>query len=315
MSTRSEPAARDWPAISVIIPTFRREQVLIDTLLAIQPQLDCADELIVIDQTPVHEPATHATLERMAADGSIRWQRKLKPHRSEAMNYGALLAQGDVLLFLDDDVVPYRTLMQSYRETLADDKVPAMSGQVLQPWNTGPVDQIAATDYRFDFAYSKPCEILPLMGCNFAVRRELYLALGGMDENFSGSNYRDDAEIGYRVFRRSGKKAQFVPEGGVRHLHAGGGVRAFGAKDTWGHIGGSIGEYYFALRCLGPGQAIRLSLRRLLRAPINRQTVKRPWLIPSLLLREMVAWCIALWRALFRRNNYLKDLAYYSHHV
>jgi glycosyltransferase involved in cell wall biosynthesis len=290
--------------VSVVIVTYRREQILIDTIRGVAAQLSESDEILVVDQTAMHERETTDALQRLAAEGAIRWIRRGKPHRCEAMNIAALMAVGDVLLFLDDDVIPHATLVAAHRRAFQDDPtLPATSGQVLQPWHHAPVQQVEGFDVRFDFAYDRPCDVLPLMGCNFAVRRHVYLEIGGMDENFSGSNYRDDAEMGYRIFSRCGRRARFVPAAGLRHIHASGGIRAFGGKDTWGHIGGSIGDYYFALVCLPVPAALKHVTRRLVRAPLNRSTVRRPWRVASLAAREVVALSCAAWRVAWHRRR------------
>jgi GT2 family glycosyltransferase len=302
----------DAPSISVAIPTYRREQVLLDTLRLVLPLLRPGDELLLVDQTPRHEPAVEERLHELAAAGAVRWFRRDKPSVCEAMNAGACLARCEVLLFLDDDVIPAPQLLEAHRHALAaPDAPPAVCGQVLQPWNDGPVERVADFAVGFDAAYDKECDILSLMAGNFAIRRETYLSVGGMDERFFGPSYRLETELSYRIFRRTARKVRFVPQASIRHLQAGGGgSRSFGTKDTWRHIGGCVGDYYFALRCLPPGAALRHCLRRLLRAPINRQTVKRPWLVPSLFLREVVAWAWAVGPAL-GAPKYVRDAAAY----
>jgi GT2 family glycosyltransferase len=300
------------PTISVVIPTYRREQVLLDTLEHVARQLRPGDEVVVVDQTAEHEPATEEALGRLAEAGAVRWYRRAKPHICEAMNAGALLARGEVLLFLDDDVAPAPGLLEAHRAALAAaDAPPAVCGQVLQPWNEGPVDHVRDFAEGFSAAYGRTCDVLALMAGNFAIRRDVYLGLGGMDENFFGACYRLEAELSYRIFRRTGRKVRFLPEASIRHLHAGGGTRAFGHKDTWSGIGGVVGDYYFALRCFSPLRAVGYCLRRVARAPVNRNTLRRPWLIPSLFLREVVAWGWAF-PLLARRNNYVRPLAHYA---
>src|SRR5712692_2433851 len=118
--------------ISVVIPTYRREQVLVDTLDLLAPLLQPGDEILVIDQTPVHESHTEEGLHRLANAGTIRWYRRAKPSQCESMNAAAGLAGGDILLFLDDDVIPFPKLLEAHRSALAAD--PALSatcGQVL----------------------------------------------------------------------------------------------------------------------------------------------------------------------------------------
>lgn len=289
--------------ISVIVPTYKRESVLIETLEKLIRLRKPGDEMIVIDQTPEHEPATTSALERMTADGTVRWYRRSRASQNEAMNIAAMLAQKEILLFLDDDIIPFDGLLEGHREVfLQPNPPPATCGQVLQPWHPVAVDRVMNFDLNFDAAYSQTCEIRALMAGNFAMRRETYLSVGGMDENFFGANYRNDSEIAYRTCAKTGRLIRFVPEAGLRHLLSGGGNRAFGAKDTWGHIGGSIGDYYFALKSLPFQTKIRHVLTRLVRASMNRNTVAHPWLIPSMAAREVVALARACGR--LARNPY-----------
>ena len=55
--------------ITIAIPTYRREQVLVDTiesLLRLEPR---AGELLVVDQTFDHSPAVSASLAKWSASG------------------------------------------------------------------------------------------------------------------------------------------------------------------------------------------------------------------------------------------------------
>jgi glycosyltransferase involved in cell wall biosynthesis len=300
------------PSISVVLPTFERERLLVDTIGAVLPLLKEGDEILVIDQTPEHNAETEAALINWATRNEIRWFRKTRPSQGEAMNAAAWLASGEILLFLDDDILPSSTLLDAHRAAHAKDPaVPAVCGQVLQPWNEYPVPKARNFELGFDTAYAKSAEIISLIGANFSMRRSRFIELGGMDENYRGSNYRNDAELAYRIVNQSKRRIAFVPEAGVRHLLAPGGNRAFGAKDTWGNIGGSIGDYYFALRRLTLAAACWHCLRRLLKEPVNRYTVRRPWLIPWLYIREVVAFGRAAGRIAANPHNYIKPLENY----
>lgn len=298
--------------ISAVVPTFRRERHLVDTLRSLVGLRGAGDEVLVIDQTLQHEPETEAALHAWARAGAIRWFRKSRPSQCEAMNVAAHLARGDLLLFLDDDIVPFESLLEAHRRAFLEEPgLTATSGQVLQPWNPEPLPGASADrGLGFDFASSLPCDVLSLMAGNFALRRETFLAIGGMDENFAGNNYRNDAEMAHRILARTGRRVRFVPRAGMRHLLAGGGNRAFGHKDTWGAIGGSIGDYYFALKWLPLGAAARHTLRRMVRAPLNRFTLHRPWLVPMIVARELVALGRAVART--RRPRYARPLQAYD---
>ena len=133
-----------------------------------------------------------------------------------------------------------------------------------------------------------------------------------MDENFRGYNYRNDMEMSYRIWNRTGRKVAFVPEANLRHLLAGGGNRAFGHKDSWGNLGSSIGDYYFAMKWLPFGRAGAHMARRFFRAPINRSTIRRPWKIVSLSFREIVALGKAFGRWMKRDSRYIRELESYT---
>lgn len=306
------PALMCAPTISVVLPSYRREGVLVATVRSVLAQRGSGDEVIVVDQTPDHEPGTQAALEELSQRDGLRWVRKATPGICEAMNVGALVARGDILLFLDDDVVPTEGLLEAHRVAFTEpDAPPSACGQVLQPWNEGPVESIRDDAMGFDFAYSKRAEILPVMAGNFAVKRDVFIAAGGMDETFTGGAHRCDAEIGYRLAAFTGRRTRFVPEAGVRHLLSSGGTRAHGHKDTWAAIGSAMGDYYFGLRCLGRREALRHTLSRLSRAPLNRRTARRPWMVALLFVREIVALCRAVLRASGREQRYIRRLEDY----
>lgn len=300
--------------ISVVIPTYRRENVLVETIGRLLELLAPGDEIIVVDQTPSHEPETAEAMNRFVREAPVRWYRRTQPGICQAMNCGAWLARGEILLFVDDDVIPNPGLLETHRECLASmDAPPATCGQILQPWNDGPVHAVTDFAEHFNFAYSRECDVVGLMGGNFGIRRRTFLEIGGIDENFFGACYRWEAELAYRILRKTGRKIRFLPGAGLRHLQAGtGGTRSFGTKDTWKHISGSVGDYYFAWKCLDLPRALKHSLARLFRAPINRKTIRRPWLIPSLFLRELVAWGWA-WTLLPRqKSSRIKQASDYS---
>ena len=54
------------PSLSVIVVTYRREQVLCDTLSHLLAQNYPESEILVVDQAPDHEPATRDFLRGVA---------------------------------------------------------------------------------------------------------------------------------------------------------------------------------------------------------------------------------------------------------
>ena len=92
------------PSISVIIPTYQREAVLQATIEDVLQQEYPRFEIIVIDQTQTHQPATESYLENSAKTNKIRWFRVDWASLPGARNYAVRRAEGDILIFIDDDV-------------------------------------------------------------------------------------------------------------------------------------------------------------------------------------------------------------------
>jgi hypothetical protein len=174
------------------------------------------------------------------------------------------------------------------------------------------LEYVADFGLGFDAAYAYECDVLTLMEGNFAIRRETFIDIGGMDENFSGCTYRHGTELAYRLLGSFGRRPRFLPTAGVRHRYAQGGQRAHGAKDTWGHLGASVGDYYFALRCLPSGRCLTHGFDRMWRASVNRHTIARPWLIPSMALREVIGLTIGCWRICRKPCSFVRALTDYT---
>jgi GT2 family glycosyltransferase len=292
--------------LSIVIPTYGREQVLVNTIAALERQrqaLEVASELWLIDQTPVHEPATQLALRSWQQQGRLRWQRLSRPHLTRAMNTGLLRASGEIVLFLDDDIEPSPGLLAAH--VAAHRRHPeawAVVGQVLQPGQRpqalqppprrGPLWR----DLDFPFNSTHGAWIENAMAGNLSLRRNKALAIGGFDERFPPPvAARFETEFAKRLIAAGGR-IRFAPHASLRHLAASaGGTRSRGSHLTSasGHHG--VGDCYYALRCGRGLQRFWYVLRRPLREIRTRFHLRHPWWIPVKLIGELRAIGHALW--------------------
>jgi len=119
------------PLISVIIPTYGREEPLRDTLEDLLKQDYPAFEVLVIDQTPTHEPQTKAYLEQLADDRKISWFRVDWASLPGSRNYGARRASGEIILFIDDDVQMPAGCLNAHARNYLRPEVGAVAGRVF----------------------------------------------------------------------------------------------------------------------------------------------------------------------------------------
>lgn len=293
----------DLLPITVAIPTYQREQVLLDTLDYVLALIPRAAEILVLDQTEQHELATGHRLGELNDGGHIRWLRLCTPSIPQAMNRGLLEARQSIVIYMDDDIRPEPDLLAAHCAAHAEYVDALIAGRVIQPWEEG---HDFSADETFHFACTKPFWIEEFMGGNFSVRRETAQALGGFDENFVRVAYRFEAEFAHR-FRASGRRIRFEPSACLHHLRVRvGGTRTYGEHLTTVKPDHAVGAYYYALRTSNGGRWLREFLVRPLRAVATRHHLRRPWWIPVTLLAEVrgMIWALTLhWRG----PRYLKS--------
>ncbi|MGD9583404.1 MAG: glycosyltransferase family 2 protein [Lysobacterales bacterium] len=282
--------------LSIVIPSYRREQVLIDTIEYLLGLPSPADEIVLVDQTEQHQPATAQRLADWHSSGAIRWILQQPPSIPAAMNRGLVEARGEIVLFLDDDVRPDADLVAAHRRTHAAYPDALIAGRVIQPWDEG-VDFSGLEG--FCFAGLRGFWISEFMGGNFSLQRERALALGGFDQNFVRVAYRFEAEFAHRYIAGGGR-IRFEPAASLHHLHvSAGGTRSFGEHLTTLRPDHAVGAYYFALRTKSAGACLADFLERPLRAIATRHHLRRPWWIPATLVAELrgMVWAWRLHRA------------------
>jgi GT2 family glycosyltransferase len=191
-------------AISVIIPTYRRDEALAACLarLAPEPQGLGADEFEVL----VTDDAGAAETRRMLDERYPGIHYGLGPGRGPAANRnaGAARAKGGLLVFLDDDCLPEPGLLAAYRHAFAGG-ARAAEGRITTDGPARRMDDEAPVNETGGCFWS----------CNIAVERRLFAELGGFDERFPDAAM-EDVELRERV-RRTGEVIVFVPEAAVVH--------------------------------------------------------------------------------------------------
>jgi len=88
---------------TIIIPTYHRPKELTDCLRSILNQTVLPDEVIVVDDSELPLPPLQNELESFHIN--YIFTRKKIPGLTESRNKGIALSSGDIIFFLDDDVV------------------------------------------------------------------------------------------------------------------------------------------------------------------------------------------------------------------
>lgn len=288
--------------VTIAIPTFGRETVLCDTIRYLEAQTPPSVALFVIDQTPVHEAETARQLQEWYERGRIRWVRLNYPSVVRAMNVALRDAGTDIVLFLDDDIVPGPGLVAAHVAAYgASADVWAVAGQVLQPGEsavdevfTGGTGGFRAVE-KFPFHSSRSQWTGNVMAGNLSVRRDRALQIGGFDENFLPPvAFRFETEFARRMMAAGGR-IRFEPTASIRHLRAiSGGTRSTGTHLSSGSPLHGVGDYYYALRCGHGWGRWAYMIRRPFREVRTRFHLRHPWYIPVKFVGELRALAMAV---------------------
>lgn len=205
MTTPSSPTGPGEPLISVVIPSRNRVTVLRRTIPALLDQTLAATDYEVIVALDGSSDGSAAYLADLA-NASLVVVERFHRGRAAARNAGIGAARGRIVLFLDDDVIADKALLESHlREHRASGKAVVIGR--LEVAAESP--RTAATEFnrlttdrwlqrmRSQAATTWPSDAIVFANCSAplgAVR-----ALGGFDESLEMTT-KEDVELGLRLW-------------------------------------------------------------------------------------------------------------------
>ena len=206
---------------SVIISSSNRASALEKTLRAfgeVSVPAGWEVELIIVDNAS----KDHTPLVVQAAqlpNFTIRYLYEGRPGKSNALNTALAAAQGEVLLFTDDDVVPARDWLEKIAAPLLRRECEGAMGQIqladdlLRPWMSG--------DHKWAFAVSGGCQANPareLVGANMGLHRSVFERIPGFDPELGPgtSGFGEETLLTWQMCE-AGLRLKAVPEAVAVH--------------------------------------------------------------------------------------------------
>ena len=211
---------------SIVIPTWQRAEALRETLVSLAHQF-CTDfEVFVVSDG--EDPPTRALSEIYTPPFQLRWIfHPQNQGQGAARNTGVQAAQGEILLFLDDDTPADPDLVSQhalhsahsdpyarfaiYGKTIEDRQapLPQWTDKFLQQTWERNLDHnracIAAADTE---SIGDRIERAVSFGMNCSIRRDTFLLSGLFNPQLRFQD--EDMELGHRLYR-AGVRFQFNP--------------------------------------------------------------------------------------------------------
>jgi glycosyltransferase involved in cell wall biosynthesis len=180
--------------VSVVIPTYRRPQLLRKCLQALlQQRLDKTQyEIIVVSDG--HDAETEKLVKEWEAYTYPALQYIALPYKkgpAAARNLGWLSAKGNIIAFTDDDCIPDVHWLTEITQSCSIDEDVALTGKVIVPISESP------TDYELTTAGLQTADFIT---ANCACTKKALQKAGGFDERF-GMAWREDSDLHFKLLR------------------------------------------------------------------------------------------------------------------
>ncbi len=193
-------------ALSIVIATRNRASLLTRALESLTAQ-EAAPPFEVVVADNGSSDATADVVAR-AADWQLDVRRVYvaEPNRAAARNAALATAEGEIVVFIDDDVWLPPTFLHAHAKAHRGDGVLAVSGPILN---------VTSYDERprpgpFNYSNAFFCT------CNVSLPRAALLAVSGFDSRFNLYGW-EDTELGLRL-RRSGVRRAFAWDAYLYHI-------------------------------------------------------------------------------------------------
>ena len=207
---------------SIIVATHNRAENLRTLLQSLESQDPPGSEwevIIVDNDSSDHTKEISQTFQTKT--GNFHYLVEKRRGKSHALNAGIRIAQGDLVVFTDDDCIPEVGWLRSViSEFASDPSLSVLGGRVeLYCKHDRPV---TLRTYRDRILFSSTDQLFSLVaGCNMAIRKTVFDVVGGFDPVLGPGTKMaaaEDAELLYRIFDR-GFKIAYSPDVLVYHNH------------------------------------------------------------------------------------------------
>ena len=219
--------ASNAPLASVIIPTYNREQQLVDTIEYVLGNTYPAFELIVVDQTEEHKEEVAEKLNALQSDDRFQYVQLPIANLPLARNVGLHVSQGEIIVFIDDDVELDTDFIAAHVTQYESDDVAAVGGRIIDRGTRVEDKSGDSTPGQLEpdgtrtpyFWKEQPATIGWGMGCNMSFRRSVLDEIGGFDERYTGIAKNEEIDVFSRL-QQAEYRVTFAPDARVIHLNA-----------------------------------------------------------------------------------------------
>lgn len=210
--------------VSVIVATLNRKHMLAECLRSLVAQTYRDFEIVVVDGGSTD--GTGDVVKRFP----VRFLRQIGSVPT-GENYGITMSRGEILAFVDDDVIAAANWLERLVESFERTAIDGVGGRIIQPDlgehtssntklsaylrlrngvfsiacenrldETGQALRSGYVTGNFDRKTKTGFDVHTFQGCNMAIRRTVFEAVGLFDENYTPTSFRFETDFCLRAF-------------------------------------------------------------------------------------------------------------------
>ena len=218
--------------LSVVIPTRNRARFLEDLLdsLARQVEVPFAWEVVIVDNGSTDDTAAVSDRKNNQLPITIRHVGEPEPGLHCARHRGAKEARGEIVSYIDDDMILETTWVLG-AEPIAAGRADAVVGRIMPRWQAPPPDWLQALIGGGVYGYlglldlgtaPRPVDPLMVFGGGCFLPRKLLFELGGFHPDGVPPDrlrYRGDGETALMArFKQAGRLSLYDPRATAWHI-------------------------------------------------------------------------------------------------
>ena len=227
--------------VSIVIPTYKRKDSLLRLLKSLKTETDVSTEVIIIEQVFNNEEDYKKSAIKNKIN--LKYFFLKDASTSKAKNYGEKKAEGEYILFLDDDVIAKKGLINNHFKNFKDKNICAVVGRCvtvgqeieLEREDVGKITFLGK--FTDGFTSNIKQKVDTVIGCNAFWRKDIFDKINGFDEQFTGNAMREESDLSLRA-RKLGYRIIYDPTAEIEHLRE----ETGGNRKTEGRI-----KWYFDL--------------------------------------------------------------------
>lgn len=251
--------------ISIVIPTYNREDDLNNCISSIINQELKPDEIIIVDDSSDDRIKKYVDKSTLKLNDNGIYIHYIRNHIGKSLtiarNLGIKNSKGDIIFFFDDDsILGSRYILETIKQYSSNPEIVGTQGIIKNyPKTNFFVEQLNKV-FLLNHTEKNRCRVLPssrctypelstdkpiscewLSGCNHSYKKEIFNEFR-YDEKMTRYSFREDLDMSYRIHKKYPKGLILIPQAECIHNESEGG-RILKKEQTYMEIGYT--KYFF----------------------------------------------------------------------